>query len=659
MLPEKTAACGDQVQIKALQEEIEALTDAARERERLVIEGYKQMDRMLQAVEEQRNALQNANSDLARARAYLDRLIETMDEVLIVIGMHGTIELVNARLAELAGYSRDELVGADPSILFVPEELCELAGESANAVAPPRGLALLRLLFRLRGDQLDGHLVTRGGLQLAHLFRWSSLYSNYGKREGVVVVGADVRKLHFTLDALERAHREMRLVLDHVDQGLLTIHLDGTLGDGRSAQIERWFGAPRRGARLWEYLGQHDVLFGEDFQAAWETVVEEARSVELNIEHLPRRLRTRSAIYEVACRPIYDGGKLWGAFAVITDVTVAVQHAAEMRMKAEFTAVLDQVNRDRQAVVDFRREVGQAVNEVIAGSRSRGGLLGTVRLLRATKDRAAQCGIVSLEEVCMRIETHLIETGRPLSSAQCNELAQAWESSSAQIDKVLGASALGLTIDGDDYARLLQLLEADAPKETILQTAQRLTIEPTERRLSRLGDQVAALAQRSGKGPLSVRVEAGDERFPMAVWASFWAAFPQVVRNAVEHGLESAEEREAAGKAPMSTIVLRVLRADTVIVVEVADDGRGIDWNKLRGWAQALGIAAESDEELERLLLSDGFSTGDAAGVLSGRGAGMAALVQACHDLGGVVLLHTVRGRGTTVRCELPYRLVV
>lgn len=652
---------GQHRELLALRAEIEALSTAAREQERLVLKGYKQLDDMLQAVEAQRNALQGANANLERAQAHLDRIIDTMEEVLIVIGVRGEIELVNVRLLDLTGYSRDELVGADPSLLFVPRELDELAGPDAAADEPLRGMALLRLMSRLRDEQLDGHLVTRHGATIAHLFRWSILYSSKGKKEGVVIVGADVRRLHFTLDALERAHAEMRLILNHVNQGLLTLHLDGTLGEGRSAKVEAWFGELRSGMRFWEFLGRHDAQFGDHFQLGWDAVVEGVLPVELSLEQLPRRIKIRSSTYEVDCSPMYDAGRLSGAFVVLTDITEPLRQAEERRLKAEFLDVLDHINRDRQGVLEFYREVGAMVQQVLSAGRGqpRDGLEGTMRLLHTIKGNAAMFDVKSLEMVCHTLEQQLQDSGACLDSAQRNALAHVWEHLAVQIDKVLGEGAGGPNMDAADHARLLQMVAADRPKEELLREVKRLALEPTHQRLSRLGLQAQALARRVGKGPINVRVEAGLERFPAGPWAAFWAAFTHAIRNAVDHGVESPQEREAAGKDETACITFRSFRHGDRIVVEIADDGRGIDWAQVRARAERMGLDARSQHELEQLLLSDGFSTREQASLLSGRGVGMGALNAACVALGGTIGFNSVLGQGTTLRCELPYSLVI
>lgn len=138
-----------------------------------------------------------------------------------------------------------------------------------------------------------------------------------------------------------------------------------------------------------------------------------------------------------------------------------------------------------------------------------------------------------------------------------------------------------------------------------------------------------------------------------------------VLRNAVDHGIENAEERAAAGKSTMGTITLRASRDADSVVIEVIDDGGGIDAARIRRVAQTRGVAsataleAMSDVEAIDLVFAPGFSTAAAVTGLSGRGVGMDAVRSAVGQLGGQVTLESRSGLGTTVRMTLPFSLML
>ena len=136
-----------------------------------------------------------------------------------------------------------------------------------------------------------------------------------------------------------------------------------------------------------------------------------------------------------------------------------------------------------------------------------------------------------------------------------------------------------------------------------------------------------------------------------------------LVRNAVSHGIESPDERAAAGKPPEGTIRLSASTAGESVLVDIADDGRGIDMESVIERARAAGLLADDRPLDERLLLdvlcTSGFSTRDEADRASGRGVGMAVVRGAVQELGGTLAIATEPGRGTTFTMTLPLTLAI
>jgi two-component system chemotaxis sensor kinase CheA len=135
----------------------------------------------------------------------------------------------------------------------------------------------------------------------------------------------------------------------------------------------------------------------------------------------------------------------------------------------------------------------------------------------------------------------------------------------------------------------------------------------------------------------------------------FWGSLIHVVRNAVDHGLESEEERVARGKPAMGSVVLRTSQlSGSGFCIELSDDGRGIDFNALRAIATQRGVAATSNSELIELMFHDGVTTKEQASEMSGRGVGLGAVVSACRAAGGMVDVDTSEGKGSLFRFAFP-----
>ncbi len=136
-----------------------------------------------------------------------------------------------------------------------------------------------------------------------------------------------------------------------------------------------------------------------------------------------------------------------------------------------------------------------------------------------------------------------------------------------------------------------------------------------------------------------------------------------LVRNCVDHGLESPEEREQLGKPPEGTITFQAYQQEGQIYIEICDDGRGIDANAVRQKAIKLGLITEDDksqpEDLYHYLFLSGFSTAKEVSSVSGRGVGMDVVRSNIQRLGGTISISSAKGRGTTFIIKLPLTLAV
>jgi two-component system chemotaxis sensor kinase CheA len=136
-----------------------------------------------------------------------------------------------------------------------------------------------------------------------------------------------------------------------------------------------------------------------------------------------------------------------------------------------------------------------------------------------------------------------------------------------------------------------------------------------------------------------------------------------LIRNAVDHGIEPPEVRQAAGKDPEGTLTLSAEQKAGRIVIRISDDGRGIDRERVLAKAIANGlVSAEaqlSDDEIHQLIFAPGFSTAAQVSSISGRGVGMDVVKQNVKDLGGRITIESVPGKGTTFSLALPLTLAI
>ena len=173
---------------------------------------------------------------------------------------------------------------------------------------------------------------------------------------------------------------------------------------------------------------------------------------------------------------------------------------------------------------------------------------------------------------------------------------------------------------------------------------------------------VRDVAQDHGKSAMLTLV-GEDVEVDVSVIEHLKDPLTHMIRNALDHGIESPETRKARGKDPCGTISLKAFHEGANIVIQVSDDGAGLNRNKIIDRAKMIGTVAEpeklADPELYRIIFEPGFSTADAVTDLSGRGVGMDVVRRNIEALRGSVGVDSERGKGTTITMRLPLTLAI
>ncbi|WP_246149206.1 chemotaxis protein CheA [Skermanella pratensis] len=217
-----------------------------------------------------------------------------------------------------------------------------------------------------------------------------------------------------------------------------------------------------------------------------------------------------------------------------------------------------------------------------------------------------------------------------------------------------------------DVVRPLQDLHAtmDRLVRDMHDAVVRIRMVPVGQVFDRFPRFVRDLSLRLGK-PVDLVIEGEGTSADKTVVEALYEPLLHLVRNSLDHGIESPEERRRHAKPDRATLTLRAFHANDRIVVEIGDDGRGIDIagiGRKAVQADVIGeadLAAMEDAEATRLIFTPGLSTADETSDLSGRGMGMFAVRMAIERLGGGIAVETARHRGTTIRLELPLTLAL
>ncbi|MEM7642714.1 MAG: chemotaxis protein CheA [Pseudomonadota bacterium] len=186
--------------------------------------------------------------------------------------------------------------------------------------------------------------------------------------------------------------------------------------------------------------------------------------------------------------------------------------------------------------------------------------------------------------------------------------------------------------------------------------------QPVKSLFQRMTRIVREAAQATGK---DVRLEVVGEgtEIDKTVVERLADPLTHMIRNAVDHGLETPEERRAAGKPETGIVRLSASQQSDRVIIEVADDGRGIDRPRVLARAVARGLvgadARLETQEIDRLLFQPGFSTNEEVSQLSGRGVGLDVVQKSIRDLNGVLTISSEEGAGCVMSASLPLTLAI
>jgi chemotaxis protein histidine kinase CheA/ActR/RegA family two-component response regulator len=324
-----------------------------------------------------------------------------------------------------------------------------------------------------------------------------------------------------------------------------------------------------------------------------------------------------------------------------------------------------------QLLDDLVRMVGELSIKVGEMEQELKGAAGNSRQL-VDQDRHIQKRLFELENsvdirgVAARHKLHTVAPAgasfqSDFDSLEMDQYNEVQSITRALIEETTDARDLGLGIK-DEIAGLAGILHQ---QQRLLRELQHLTSQtrmaPVETIVPRLQRNVRQTAAATHKQAQLV-VVGQDILVDAEVLNQLIDPLLHILRNAVDHGLESPADREAAGKPRAGTIKLTVARRGQVVTVQVADDGRGLNLAHIRDKAIERGLltldANPSDAEIARLTLLPGFSTRDAVTEISGRGVGLDVVATRLRSLSGSIDIKSEAGRGLAIELRFQASLV-
>ncbi|HEY4012814.1 MAG TPA: ATP-binding protein [Polyangiaceae bacterium] len=460
-------------------------------------------------------------------------------------------------------------------------------------------------------------------------------------------------------------NRDLRRVLDNVAEGLMTVKKDGTISDERSRSIDEWFGAPAHRSQVCDYFETFAPAMGRLLRLAWMSLQDDLMPVEVIFDQISRRFEHQARSYELDYSPIWSGSEadqvLDEVLVVVRDVTARVERERVEQSQRDALNVFRRILVDPAGFRDFLLRASRLVDAIEQGQASGATRSSVMRDIHTLKGDTGLYGIESVAAVCHRIESRTQEQDDAPTVEEIALLRAAWNhvrSLAAELES--GSGDRRVEIHAHEHQRLLAELEARGCDEEVVLTVRSWTHELADRCLQRVAEQGRSLARRLGKtnASIDVRVTPSSLRLPAAHWAPVWSVYSHVLRNTFDHGVEAAEERVAVHKPTLAKVEILLEATRQGVELRIVDDGRGIDWEKIRERAGELGLPHATESDLEEALFVDKVTTRTSATEISGRGLGMGAVRDVVRKCGGRMSVESVYGAGTTVVCHFPPAMI-
>ena len=222
--------------------------------------------------------------------------------------------------------------------------------------------------------------------------------------------------------------------------------------------------------------------------------------------------------------------------------------------------------------------------------------------------------------------------------------------------------SLAGALDDANFSRTIQRLSliVSELQEDVMKTR----MQPVEQLWAKMPRVVRDLASQFGK-QIELRLDGGETELDRSILEAVKDPLTHLIRNAVDHGIEAPEKRMAAGKSPTGHVALKAFHEGGQVVLEMTDDGGGIDPEKVgakaleRGLVTPAELDSLSDRQVTDMIFRPGFSTATVVTNVSGRGVGMDVVRTNIEKIGGTVDLSSTPGVQTTFRIKIPLTLAI
>ncbi|WP_281886308.1 ATP-binding protein [Paenibacillus sp. YYML68] len=485
---------------------------------------------------------------------------------------------------------------------------------------------------------------------------------------------------------LTEQEKSLRSLLNNAGQGFLSFGADLLVREEYSLECVKLFGAGLSGRPFVELIAADDAqqqsflrsLLGKLFQEKEPS----RRSLYMPLLTDELVIDGRHIQLEYKLIAALEADDEESCMVILTDVTEKRLLQSQMEQERNTLKMVVKVvvgyNDYRELVSDYKHFIGERVHALFQEQEPLdASLFELFRHIHTFKGSFSQFGLTHaaqklheaesvIAELCKRAEdvTHS-EIRAVLDSFHMDE----WLQYELEVlHRILGDTFFGqdnvLFIDKGKIVEIERKMVASlstADCQLLLPELRKLRYKPFKELLRAYPEYTLGLAERMDKMIEPFAIEGDEVLCDSDRYADFARSLVHVFRNLADHGIEPCDVREALGKPELGRVRCDVQLDEGVIVLQISDDGRGIDPEQIKAKAVAKGLIADeaaaalADEAVIELLFHEQFSTKDEVSELSGRGIGLAAVKLETERLGGTLDVSSEPGRGTTFVFRIPY----
>jgi GAF domain-containing protein/two-component sensor histidine kinase len=476
-------------------------------------------------------------------------------------------------------------------------------------------------------------------------------------------VKARTQELAESLETVRQRNGQVSALLDNSGQGFLAFGMGLIVGQEFSQACLTFFGDSPAGKSIDTLLFPDDAHARETLRACVESALDDPDNSMriLYLSLLPEEIIIGGKVLKAEFRPLSRA-----IMVVLTDITEEKTLAAQVaREQTRLEMIVSAVTSGN----DFFESVAEFTNFIKDGPESwRGRDKATLhRLIHTFKGTFNQLGFHHVPAALHEVEGLLKDMNGKTNVDEAVDLVfrRNWlkllDIDLQTITSALGEDFMarrGVVTISPDQARRFEFFargvlgEAETP--IVLRELSEIRSISLRQSLQDYDKLIQQVAGRLEKSVAPLVIEGEDIRIDPEIFGPFLRSLGHVFRNAVDHGIEDPETRFLAGKEEVGTISCKISRDNGAAVIEISDDGSGIDLEKLRIRAAGLVSQDVSDWSLADLVFADGVSTRTETTELSGRGVGMSAVRATVMELGGSVSVTTRPRHGSSVSFRVP-----